>query len=142
VSSVILFGAGASFGAGGIIPNNPPLGVELYPELAKSFPKSWGALPDDAKGQFASNFEKGMGIIWDKYSGAIMELMRHMALYFAQFRPRQPGSTAYATLAKEIRQRKLENQIIIATLNYECLLELEFSHAGLEFLSQREYLVL
>ncbi len=131
--SVILFGAGASYGAGDIIPNKPPLGAELYSELSKNFPKSWGVLPQDAKDEFEVNFERGMGVIWDKYSGAVVELMRHMALYFAQFRAKKPGSTAYASLAREIQQRKLNGKVIVATLNYECLLELEFSHAGVEF---------
>ncbi len=131
MSSVILFGAGASYGAGNIVPNRPPLGTELYSELSRSFPISWGALPDGVKDEFEVNFERGMRVIWDKY--AVIEFMRHMALYFIQFRPKQPGSTAYASLAREIRHHELEGQVIVATLNYECLLELEFSHAGIEF---------
>lgn len=132
MSSIIVFGAGASYGAGNIIPSRPPLGAELYTELSKNFPRSWGALPEDAKDEFEINFERGMSVIWDKYSSAVLELMRHMALYFAQFRPKQPNSTPYASLASEIQQRKLNEKVVAATLNYECLLELEFSHAGIE----------
>lgn len=132
MGSVILFGAGASYGTGDVVPDRPPLGLELYSNLATNFPGSWGVLPDDAKDEFKINFERGMRVIWDKYSGATMELMRHMALYFGQFRPKQPGSTAYASLARELQQHKLEGRVTVATLNYECLLELEFWHAGIE----------
>lgn len=132
MSSVILFGAGASYGAGAVVPNTPPLGLELYSELSRNFAGSWGVLPDDAKEQFKVNFERGMRVIWHKYSGMTMELMRHMSLYFGQFRPKQPGSTVYAALARELQQRRLEGRVTVATLNYECLLELEFWHAGIE----------
>jgi len=132
MSSVIIFGAGASHGAGDVLPSKPPLGSGLFSELFKNFPESWGALSSEATTAFETSFEGGMKVIWNKYGGAIMELMRHMALYFAQFRPRKIGSTAYASVARELKRRKLENQVTLVTLNYECLLETEFRYAGVE----------
>jgi hypothetical protein len=45
VAKVVLFGAGASYGAGGIVPDSPPLGWDLYDRLCRCYPDSWGALP-------------------------------------------------------------------------------------------------
>src|SRR3990170_7499469 len=44
MTNVLLFGAGASFGAGDILPERPPLGRQLFGELARCFPSSWGGL--------------------------------------------------------------------------------------------------
>ena len=132
MSSVIVFGAGASYGAGDVVPNRAPLGSELYSELCRYFPRSWGALPDDAGIEFNNNFENGMRVVWDKYGSATLDLMRHMALYFGQFRPKRAGSTAYAFLAEELKKRGLVHKVTIATLNYECLLEIELTHLGIQ----------
>jgi hypothetical protein len=39
---VILFGAGASYGAGHVLPQVPPLGPNLYDALAAQYPDKWG----------------------------------------------------------------------------------------------------
>ena len=133
MTRVILFGAGASFGAGDVFPTHPPppLGNQLFGELARCYPRSWGALPSDIDSNFRENFEVGMGILWERYSPVIPELMQQMALYFIQFRPRAPGSSLYCSFAKEIRQRGLANQVLLSTLNYECLLELAISQQSI-----------
>ena len=40
---VILFGAGASYGAGHVLPQVPPLGPNLYDALAAQYPDKWGS---------------------------------------------------------------------------------------------------
>lgn len=128
---VILFGAGASYGAGEVFPDFPPLGNQLFSELAKSYPRSWGAFPPAIKGAFEDNFENGMQILWNNHSHVIAELMQQMALYFIQFRPRIVGSTLYCSLSKEIKSKGLAGDLLLSTLNYDCLLERSLSLQGL-----------
>jgi hypothetical protein len=122
--NVFLFGAGASFGAGDIIPERPPLGNALFAELARCFRGSWGSLPDEVAALFSSNFEKGMAVLWERFSPAVPELMQQMAIYFVQFRPRAPGTTLYCRLINAIEKTSARERVLLSTLNYECLLEL------------------
>ena len=55
-SVVILFGAGASYGAGNVLPYPPPLGRDLYDKLSDEFPATWG--PDSRLGRFADAFRR------------------------------------------------------------------------------------
>lgn len=128
---IILFGAGASYGGGDIVPDRPPLGSQVYDELIRCYPRSWGAFPPSINQTFRDNFEAGMQILWDKHSQVIPELMQQMALYFIQFRPRAPGSTLYCTLANEIKCKGTADNLVLSTLNYECVLERALSLQGL-----------
>ena len=121
--NVILFGAGASYGAGDIVPERPPLGNALHAELARCFPGSWGALPREVHDLFSSSFERGMERLWEQYSAVVAELMQHMAIYFVQFRPRTLGSTLYCRLIGDLAERGALDRTVLSTLNYECLLE-------------------
>lgn len=58
IKNVILFGAGASYGSdnSGI----PPLGNNLFSELARFNPHGWGALPSEFRKVFNNDFEQGM----------------------------------------------------------------------------------
>lgn len=127
--NVILFGAGASYGAGDIVPERPPLGTQLFAELARCFPRSWGSLPQAASQLFAENFERGMALLWERFSPAVPTLMQHMAIYFVQFRPRSPGTTLYCRLVRAIEKAGARTRVLLSTLNYECLLEHSISHA-------------
>lgn len=49
MSIIVLFGAGASYGAGSVLPSIPPLGSSLYQELSSMFPATWGSLPSSLK---------------------------------------------------------------------------------------------
>jgi hypothetical protein len=75
-----LFGAGASFGAGRILPERPPLGSHLYHELAISYPGSWGCLPTHITDTLSRDFEAGMRLVYDELGAAIPQLMREMAI--------------------------------------------------------------
>lgn len=128
---VILFGAGASYGGGDIVPERPPLGSEVYNELTRCYPRSWGAFPPTVSQTFKDNFEAGMQVLWDKYSEVVPELMQQMALYFIQFRPRAPGTTLYCALTNEIKRNGITDNVLLSTLNYECVLERAISLQGL-----------
>lgn len=134
---VFLFGAGASKGAGAIIPEAPPLGNPLFFELAKSFPGSWGSLPKEVEKNFtdsALGFERGMQLIYENFGTAIPQLMREMAIYFIQFRP-IPGKSLYCKLIKRLIENGLIGQTVFSTLNYDCILELSLinQHVNIDY---------
>lgn len=124
---VFLFGAGASFGAGGILPEPPPLGAQLLPALASLFRSSWGQLPSDIAAAMADDFESGMAQIYERFSPAIPSLMREMALYFSEFRPYQ-GTSLYCKLVRDVAE--CLDVVAFSTLNYECVLEYSLASAG------------
>lgn len=120
---VFLFGAGASFGAGGILPEKPPLGIDLYKELERIYPSSWGSFDLNIKKEFYENFESGMGIIYDRCSAGVPQLMQQMALYFIQFRPFQKGSTLYCKLIQALDDMGILGKVVFSSINYDCVLE-------------------
>jgi hypothetical protein len=127
---VFLFGAGASHGAGDILPEAPPLGFQLYAELARSYPGSWAALPNEVSLALRQNFEGGMKIIYERMSRAIPQLMREMAVYFAQFRPAS-GRSLYCSLLDRLRSLGLIERVLLSTLNYDCVLEFSLLQKGI-----------
>jgi len=129
---VILFGAGASYGAGGVLPEQPPLGDQLLPHLQRSCPGTWGALPVDIVQEFETNkFESGMRLIYERFGHAIPQLMRDMAIYFIQFRPYQ-GRSLYCKLVRDLSAIDKLSRILFSTLNYECILEQSVAGFGME----------
>ena len=129
--NAILFGAGASYGAGDIVPERPPLGNQLFAELARCFRGSWGSLPAEVAQLFSENFEKGMALLWERFSTFVPALMQHMASFFVQFRPRKPATTLYCRLIRAIEAAHARERILLSTLNYECLLEHSIWQASL-----------
>lgn len=128
---IILFGAGASYGAGGIIPETPPLGFQLYEELERIYPNTWGSFPEEYKIEFRKNFEDGMGLIYENYGGAISQLMRELAVYFVQFRPHSSKSL-YSKLITYLVEIDKINDVLFSTLNYECVFEYSVLNQGLK----------
>lgn len=128
---VILFGAGASYGAGDVVPERPPLGNQLFAELARCFRGSWGSLPPEVARLLTENFERGMALLWEQFSPIVPVLMQHMAVYFVQFRPRMPGTTFYCRLVSAINEAGASGRVLLSTLNYECLLEHSIWHLNL-----------
>lgn len=59
--SLILFGAGASFGSDDRAV--PPLGANLFPALRAFNPDGWGQLPQDLTSRFEQDFEAGMAAL-------------------------------------------------------------------------------
>jgi hypothetical protein len=129
---IFLFGAGASYGAGSVLPEKPPLGFQLYSILEHVYPGTWGALPQNIKDGFrnSNNFEIGMKLVYEQFGGYIPILMRDMAIYFIQFRPYNKA-TLYCRLIEDIQKIGLVNRCLFSTLNYECLLEYSLLEHGL-----------
>ncbi len=119
---VVLFGAGASFGAGGILPEAPPLGQNLYEALSRLYPGTWGLLPAEIQAAFHADFETGMQLVYEKLGVAISQLMRDMAIYFVQFRSAN-GNSLYDRLITTASGDGYLHSLAFATLNYECVLE-------------------
>ncbi len=126
---LFLFGAGASFGAGGILPEPPPLGGQLFRLLANQYRGTWGQLPPDIALQMERNFEAGMGLVQERFATAIPGLMREMALYFSQFRPYK-RSSLYCRLVRDLVDTL--PALAFSTLNYECVLEHSLLEAGMK----------
>jgi hypothetical protein len=126
---VFLFGAGASFGAGGILPEPPPLGAHLFSILEQNYPGSWGSLPAGIKATLRRDFENGMLEVHDSFGVAIPSLMREMAIYFIQFRPASQSSL-YCRLIQDLARVGVLNRTLFSTLNYECVLEFSLLNQG------------
>ena len=139
---VVLFGAGASFGSPGIIPVSPPLGVDLYKVLAKTFPKNWGAMSEELKIKFEEHFEIGMGALWSMYPAAVSSLkpgapspnilMQDLTRFFISFRIAPNQQDAYSRFLIKLWSCDKINDTCFATLNYEILLEQAMTTLGLK----------
>ncbi|MCD6434226.1 MAG: hypothetical protein J7L14_01285 [Candidatus Diapherotrites archaeon] len=128
MSVVVLFGAGASYGAGGVLPSAPPLGSSLYRELVSMFPATWGALPPSLQTQFYANFEDGMSALWDRGSHAIPVLMQQMAIFFARYQLSSQRVDGYSKLLDALTSSR--KPVLFSSLNYDCLFEVAVSMAG------------
>jgi len=128
---LIFTGAGASYGCEHILPKQPPLGNQLYDELATFSPHSWGRIPSKQASQFRQNFEAGMGTILQQQSLLVPQLMRDMAIYFSRFNLDASWSDLYSQLMVHILKNNLQEQIVLSTINYECVFELAVSNLGL-----------
>jgi len=126
MSSLILFGAGASYGS-----NNrdvPPLGDDLFFALKRFNPPGWGSLPSSMAKQFQGDFENAMTNLSQTHSHEMPVLQRAMAAFFFKFMPTEDN--LYHVLAKRIKESDWIGAI--ATLNYERLLEISLIHEGIQ----------
>lgn len=121
--SVVLLGAGASFGSRDATPKTPPLGNALFAELEQLGGVA-AQLEDDLKAQFKENFEIGMAAYASK-PNEIAPLHCELASYLAQFLP-GPNNT-YRRLVRELGI----SRVIYCSLNYDLLFE--EAAAGLGF---------
>jgi hypothetical protein len=125
----ILVGAGASYGAGSILPERPPLGNQLFLELQRIYPRTWGTIIGDLGDIFHDNFELGMKNIWDNFSHSISLLMQDMSEYFIQFRPLNNASL-YCKLINDLKLKGILNSVSFTSLNYDIILELSLFANG------------
>lgn len=126
---MVLFGAGASFGAGWIVPEPPPLGTTLFHELSRLYPGSWGGLRSDIREQFRTHFELGMGQLVERAPLAVPQLMRELAVYFVQFRAAD-ARCLYSRLIDDLRAAQLLDSVCFSTLNYDCVLDFVLRDKG------------
>jgi hypothetical protein len=107
---VILFGAGASYGAGCVYPEPPPLGEKLYDALATAFPNEWG--DGSQLGRFAANFrtdfEKAMdeALRWHS-SLSLLEWHRPVSMFFAKYGLDGSGNDLYSRLLAALKTKGL-----------------------------------
>ena len=122
--SVIIFGAGASYGAGEVLPYPPPLGNELFDKLVDFSPGAWGKLPHE---DFATgSFERGMRLTWQgnqERAEVLKRLMDDLARFFMQFELVRRSGDCYSGLLHELDSQGSIGSVTLATLNYETLLE-------------------
>lgn len=124
--SVILLGAGASYGSVDVTPYCPPLGNGddgLFKHLVDDGGIA-ASLDDNIKNIFCKDFEKGMAEFCKDRPEDIMRFQREMALYFARFKP--GICNVYMRLLSSIDPRR----VIYASLNYDLLLELAAASLG------------
>ncbi len=126
MSSVILFGAGASYGAERF--GMPPLGKALFESLRQFDPNGWGQIQEPLASKFCSDFERGMVALSSSNPFLLPVLQRSMAAFFFRFIP--TAENLYIKLAKRIQASNWRGSL--ATLNYERLLEISFIHVGLQ----------
>jgi len=133
---VVLFGAGASNDAGGMS-NPPPLGNALFTELSKEFPDTWGKLPTDLLHFFEQHFEDGMDELLKRIGTIdnLRNLLMDMTVFFGKFRIDNFEENLYWHLMRMYRKALESNQMVLATINYECLIEL----AALQFNKKISY---
>lgn len=130
----LLLGAGASYGAWRDSQSpTPPLGDGLFERLAGAFPNTWGSLSEAQVAAFSDDdpglgFETGMARLWrDDLQGAqrAQPLLTDMAIYFAKFRLPVDQPNCYTQLLSGLaRIGLIGERLAVATLNYECLLDL------------------
>ena len=132
---VILFGAGASYGAGYVDPAPPPLGEQLYDALARQFPKEWGV--ESQLGRSADEFRKDFEQTMDQQvlrypSLSLLEWHRPVATFFARYRLDGSGDDLYSRLFAVLETKGLLKRLTLGPLNYECLLEQALMNLGLK----------
>ena len=140
-SVILLFGAGASYGAGGTN-EKPPLSMNLFEQLQAKFPETWGTIDKQYVDKFIPDFEKGMEWLYrndiqEKYN--LSRFLVDLAVFFDRFRIEQANSNQYCRLFKHFIYELKKHKIVTATLNYDCLIEYAFYYIGIKKISYLEY---
>lgn len=116
MDTVVLLGAGASYGSLDVRPYPPPLGNHLFDAL-DALGGAASRIPDEIKAEFRRNFEVGMVRYYEYAEGKIMAFHRELAGYLASF---EPGpDNAYAVLGELLGSATTS----YVSLNYDLLLE-------------------
>ena len=124
MSSIILFGAGASYGSLDVAPNPPPLGKDLFNALAADGGEAAG-FSDDLVKIFQSDFEKGMAEYVIRSDGNTMRFQRELAGYLAKFRA--GPKNVYLNLLRRVGIKRA----VYVSLNYDLLFEMAAASLGI-----------
>lgn len=92
MTTLFIFGAGASFGSKKVFPYPPPLGKSLFEELLKFSPAA-RELPEAVKTRFGGkspDFEKGMEFLFNDHNILTSTFLNQMAAYFIYFKLGNP----------------------------------------------------
>lgn len=122
--SVVLMGAGASYGSGDATPEPPPLGKDLFRNLEQEQGIA-AKLPVSLKALFHENFETGMAELHSSTRGDVSPFQRELARYLAKFTP--GANNVYVKLIRELGIHR----VIYSSLNYDLLFELSAARLGL-----------
>jgi len=125
MSTVFLFGAGASAYSGGCSPYTPPLGKDLFRALQRAGTIA-KAVETDLAELFERDFEAGMAEFRTRHPARIVHFLREMAAHFANFEPLETNH--YRHLVRVIAH--FSEPTVLSTLNYELLLELAVVREG------------
>lgn len=131
MSSVFLFGAGASYGSMDCYPHPPPLGCKLFRELQKAGGVA-ASIEPSLSTLFEEDFEKGMAEFRSKRNVETTAFLREMSLYFAKFAP--GPDNLYGRVIKILKETK--SKAIFVTTNYDLLIELAILRAGYKYAHQ------
>jgi hypothetical protein len=124
---VVLFGAGASYGSGGL-KHAPPLGNALFDDLVKKSP-IWHSLLNDQScvDEFRRGFEYGMDYILKKqFTGEysdLYSLLIEQAYVLLDYHIQKPDHNKYFQLCQKYLSELKGNELQFASLNYDCLLD-------------------
>lgn len=125
--TLVLMGAGSSFGSKDVVPNVPPLGngpVGLFAQLENHSTLA-RTLPERLKEQFRTDFELGMALYREHTHDNVMAFQRDIAGYLAQFSPGK--NNEYCRFLQAIKL----SRVVFSTLNYDLLFELSAASLGL-----------
>lgn len=131
MSIVLLFGAGASYGSGAVLPEPPPLGPHLFDELQRHS-CAWASIPAEYASGFRADFEVGMKAYYDSALGKTLDLLaltHGMARFLGGFSC-APGNV-YGQIAQAIQSSR--RRVVLASLNYDLLLEEALGGEGIVF---------
>jgi hypothetical protein len=128
---VFMFGAGASYGSGGLY-RKPPLGGDLFDVLVKVYSSTWGSLVSKYGALFHENFEQGMEKCLRDSTVDHTRLLIDMANYFSKYRIAKPRENLYVQLFTRYKKEIESGDILVSTINYECLIEFAFRVAHIE----------
>ncbi|MCK4869683.1 MAG: hypothetical protein KAS93_01090 [Gammaproteobacteria bacterium] len=123
MKNIFLFGAGASYGCGGLN-STVPLGNQLFCELKRRFPGTWGQVSQEIATSFHENFEQGMEKLWSSNFPIISRLMQDLGVYFASFSIANKHENLYVKIIQKLKKMDSIKDTLISTLNYECLIEI------------------
>jgi hypothetical protein len=122
---LLLFGAGASTGSGGTN-KITPLGRNIFSCLCKEFPNTWGnKIKGELKKKFVENFEAGMDSLYKtpkELHFEVAPLLVELSIFFSKFNIIAQNNL-YVKLFRKFELALRNRDIIISTLNYECLVE-------------------
>ena len=120
-----------------VLPEVPPLMRELYDRLAARFEAEWG--PSSERARYADRYRKDFERTFTEVDLGrapglppglpgtpgltLLEAQRPLARYFAAFMLNDSGEDLYSRLLKHLRQSRLIERTLFASLNYECLCE-------------------
>jgi hypothetical protein len=139
--AIALIGAGASFGAGGILPGPPPLGKGLFSELVShcqvpisqgaSVDFCWGTLDQSWRHAFVEDFEKAMHDLKGTVDPEqLATLLNCMASYFLQFGLDRTGGLYVKLFSSLLETYPGPDDFAVCSLNYESLADYAVNRCG------------